>query len=258
MTVALASRELGGVGVPALVVLHGLLGSSRNWQSAGAALAARGPRVVALDLRNHGESPWVDACGHAEMAADVADWIERASIAPVHLLGHSLGGKVAMRLAAERPDLVGRLTVVDIAPRDYPGRLRVEFAAMRALDLGAITSRRDADNALTAMIPDWAQRQFLLTNLGQNSTGAWAWKVNFEALEAALPQMLTNPLTPDQRFAGPARLIRGGRSDYVRDEDLPAFRTYFPRGDVVTLPESGHNPHFDARSGFVDAVLDSA
>lgn len=255
MTVALASRELGGAGAPALVVLHGLLGSSRNWQSAGAALAARGPRVVALDLRNHGESPWSDACGHAEMAGDVAAWIERSRLAPVHLLGHSLGGKVAMRLAAERPDLVARLTVVDIAPRDYPGRLRVEFQAMRALDLAAIASRRDADNALTALIPDWAQRQFLLTNLGQDAAGAWVWKVNFPALEAALPAMLANPLAPGQRFTGPARLIRGGRSDYVRDEDLPAFRERFPSGDVVTLAESGHNPHFDARSGFVDAVL---
>lgn len=255
MTVALASRELGGAGAPALVVLHGLLGSSRNWQSAGAALAARGPRVVALDLRNHGESPWADACGHAEMARDVAAWIERSGLAPVHLLGHSLGGKVAMRLAADRPDLVARLTVVDIVPRDYPGRLRVEFEAMRQLDLAATRGRREADAALAAQVPDWAQRQFLLTNLGQDAAGAWVWKVNFRALEAALPLMLANPLAPGQRYAGPARLIRGGKSDYVRDEDLPGFRACFPAGDVVTLPGSGHNPHFDARGAFVDAVL---
>lgn len=255
MTVPLASRELGGAGSPALIVLHGLLGSSRNWQSAGSALAARGPRVIALDLRNHGESPWADACGHAEMAGDVAAWIERSGLAPVHLLGHSLGGKVAMRLAAERPELVARLTVVDIAPREYPGRLRLEFEAMRALDLAAIRSRRDADLALTALVPDWAQRQFVLTNLGQDAAGAWVWKVNLPALESALPQMLGNPLAPGQVYAGPARLIRGGKSDYVRDEDLPLFLERFPAGDVVTLAESGHNPHFDARSGFVDAVL---
>ena len=255
MTVDLASRELGGATSPAIVVLHGLLGSSRNWQSAGAAMAARGPRVIALDLRNHGESPWADACGHAEMAGDVAAWITRAGLGPVHLLGHSLGGKVAMRLAADRPDLAARLTVVDIAPRDYPGRLRVEFEAMRSLDLARLGGRREADAALTPLIPDWAQRQFLLTNLGQDARGAWVWKVNFRALEAALPLMLANPLAPGQTYAGPARLIRGGKSDYVRDEDLPAFRARFPAGDVVTLPDSGHNPHFDARSGFVDAVL---
>jgi len=255
VTVDLASRELGGASSPAIVVLHGLLGSSRNWQSAGAAMAARGPRVIALDLRNHGESPWADACGHAAMAGDVAAWITREGLGPVHLLGHSLGGKVAMRLAADRPDLVARLTVVDIAPRDYPGRLRVEFEAMRSLDLARLGGRREADAALTPLIPDWAQRQFLLTNLGQDARGAWVWKVNFRALEAALPLMLANPLAPGQTYAGPARLIRGGKSDYVRDEDLPAFRARFPAGDVVTLPDSGHNPHFDARSGFVDAVL---
>lgn len=255
MTLDLASRELGGAGAPALVVLHGLLGSSRNWQSAGAALAARGPRVIALDLRNHGDSPWDDDCSHGAMAGDVAAWIDRAGVGPVHLLGHSLGGKVAMRLAAERPALVARLTVVDIAPRAYPGRLRAEFAAMRALDLSALGSRREADAALTALVPDWGQRQFILTNLTQDTSGAWAWKVNAAALEAALPALLAAPITPGQVYAGPARLIRGGRSDYVTDADLAVFRAHFPAGDTVTLPESGHNPHFDARSGFVEAVL---
>lgn len=255
MTLPLASRELGGQGAPALVVLHGLLGSSRNWQSAGVALAARGARVVALDLRNHGDSPWHDDCSPAAMAGDVAAWIERSGLGPVHLLGHSLGGKVAMRLAVERPELVARLTVVDIAPRDYPGRLRVEFDAMRTLDLTALSGRRDAEAALTPLVPDWAQRQFLLTNLGQDAAGAWVWKVNFRALAAALPQLLLNPLAPGHLYKGPTRLIRGGRSDYVSDDDAAAFRGYFPAADVVTLAESGHNPHFDARSGFVDAVL---
>lgn len=255
MTVDLASRELGGAGSPALVVLHGLLGSSRNWQSAGAALAARGPRVVALDLRNHGESPWADDCGFAAMAADVASWLGRAGLGPVHLLGHSLGGKVAMRLAAERPGLVARLTVVDIAPRAYPGRLRVEFEAMRRLDLAALRSRREADASLAALLPDWALRQFVLTNLGQDGAGRWAWKVNLAALERALPELTADPLLPGQGFPGPARLVRGGRSDYVTDADLAGFAARFPASDAVTLPGSGHNPHFDSRSGFVDAVL---
>jgi len=255
VTVALASRELGGAGSPAVVVLHGLLGSSRNWQSAGAALAARGPRVVALDLRNHGESPWSDDCSFAALAADVAAWVERAAPGSVHLLGHSLGGKVAMRLAAERPDLVARLTVVDIAPRAYPGRLRAEFTAMRRLDLAALGSRREADAALAVHLPDWALRQFVLTNLGQDAAGGWTWKVNLDALERSLPILVGDPLLPGHGYAGPARLIRGGRSDYVTEADLALFAGRFPRSDAVTLPGSGHNPHFDARSGFVDAVL---
>lgn len=257
MILPLAARELGGAGTPVCVVLHGLLGSSRNWQSAGAALAAHGPRVVALDLRNHGESPWSDDASFAAMVQDVLAWLDIAGLTSVHLLGHSLGGKVAMRLACLHPERVTRLTVVDIAPRAYPGRLRLEFEAMRQLDLTALTSRKSADEALRLTIPDWALRQFILTNLTQEASGAWGWKIHRVALEKALPELVGDSLPPGVSFTGPARLIRGGKSDYVTDDDLLLWSQRFPAGDVVTLPESGHNPHFDARSGFVTAVLEA-
>ena len=252
-TLTLAVRELGGQGEP-LVVLHGLLGSSRNWQSAGVALAARGHRVLAPDLRNHGVSPWGDDCGYPALARDVVACLERLALGPVHLVGHSMGGKAAMRLAMDRPDLVARLTIVDIAPRAYGDRVRVEFAAMNALDLAAVTSRKDAETRLAAQVPEWGLRQFILTNLGQDAEGRWRWTVNRAALTAAIPEILGNPLGAGEVFAGPTRFIRGGKSDYIRDEDLAPIRAHFPRADLVTLPESGHNPHFDARAGFVDAV----
>ena len=249
----LVVRELGGAGTP-LVVLHGLLGSARNWQSAGVALAERGHRVLAPDLRNHGVSPWGEDCSYAALAADVIAWLDRLAVGPVHLLGHSMGGKAAMRVVMDRPDLVARLTVVDISPRAYPDRVRQEFAAMEALDLAGLKSRKDADEKLTPLVADWGLRQFILTNLGQDADGRWRWTVNREALTKSLPQILADPLRPDEVWAGPTRFIRGGRSDYVRDEDLPKIRAHFPAADVVTLPASGHNPHFDARAGFVDAV----
>ena len=253
LPLTLAVRELGGAGAP-LVVLHGLLGSARNWQSAGVALAARGHRVLAPDLRNHGVSPWGDDCSYAALAGDVVACLERLALGPVHLVGHSMGGKAAMRLAVARPDLVARLTIVDIAPRAYADRVRVEFAAMNALDLAAVTSRKDAEARLAAQVPEWGMRQFILTNLGQDPAGRWRWTVNRAALTAGLPAILGNPLAPGEGFDGPTRFIRGGKSDYIRDEDIPAIRAHFPTADLVTLPESGHNPHFDARAGFVEAV----
>ncbi len=247
-------RELGGAGAP-LVVLHGLLGSSRNWQSAGVALAERGHRVLAPDLRNHGSSPWADDCSYAALAGDVIALLEKASFGPVHLLGHSMGGKVAMRLVMDRPDLVARLTVVDIAPRAYADRIRQEFTAMNALDLSEIKSRKDAEEKLSTAVPEWGMRQFILTNLGQGPDGRWAWMVNREALTQALPEILSNPLVPGENWPGPTRFIRGGKSHYISDADAVQIKGYFPQADGVTLPESGHNPHFDARAGFVDAVM---
>ena len=238
-----------------MLVLHGLLGSSRNWQSAGAELAARGFRVAAADFRNHGVSPWDDDCSYAALAADVAALIGSAFSGPVHLVGHSMGGKAAMRLVMDRPELVSRLTVVDIAPRAYADRVRVEFEAMNALDLASVASRKDADAKLAAQVPDWGMRQFILTNLAQGPDGRWRWTVNRDALTRALPEILGNPLARGEVWSGRARFIRGGRSNYVRDEDFGAIRSHFPSADVVTLPESGHNPHFDARTGFVDAVV---
>ena len=247
-------RELGGSGAP-LVLLHGLLGSSRNWQSAGVALAERGHRVLAPDLRNHGSSPWADDCSYAALAGDVIAMLDGLALGPVHLVGHSMGGKAAMRLVMDRPDLVSRLTVVDIAPRAYSDRVRVEFGAMNALDLSAVKSRKDAEEKLAAQVPEWGMRQFILTNLGQDAEGRWRWTANREALTNSLPEILDNPLADGEIWNGPTRFLRGGKSNYIRDEDIAAIRAHFPQADVVTLPDSGHNPHFEARAGFVEAAL---
>jgi pimeloyl-ACP methyl ester carboxylesterase len=250
----LAARELGGSGSP-IVILHGLLGSSRNWQSAGVALAASGHRVIGLDLRNHGSSPWDDDCSYATMAEDVRAYLQSEKLDSVHLVGHSMGGKVAMRLALSYPALVNRLTIVDIAPRTYSDRARVEFTAMNSIDLTKIKSRRDAENQLMDTVTDWGMRQFILTNLNSDENGVWKWTVNREALTQSLQSILDFDIIDSETFNGSTRFICGGKSSYISDADFILIKKHFPLADMITLPESGHNPHFDSRAGFVDAVL---
>ena len=252
----LTARELGGTGSP-IVILHGLLGSSRNWQSAGVALAASGHRVIGLDLRNHGSSPWDDDCSYSSMAEDVRAFLQSEKLDSVHLIGHSMGGKVAMRLALSYPQLVNRLTVVDIAPRAYSDRVRVEFTAMNSIDLSKIKSRRDAENQLLDTVTDWGMRQFILTNLNSDENGVWKWTVNREALTQSLKPILDFPINDSEVFNGSTGFIRGGKSNYISDADCILIKKHFPQADIITLPASGHNPHFDSRTEFVDAVLKS-
>ena len=252
----LAARELGGTGSP-IVILHGLLGSSRNWQSAGVALATSGHRVIGLDLRNHGISPWDDDCSYVSMAEDVRAFLQSEKLDSVHLVGHSMGGKVAMRLAFSYPALVSRLTIVDIAPRTYSDRVRVEFTAMNLIDLTKIKSRRDAENQLMDKVSDWGMRQFILTNLNSDENGVWKWTVNREALTQSLKSILDFEVNDPEIFNGPTRFIRGGKSNYITDADSILIKKHFPLADMITLPQSAHNPHFDARAEFVKAVLKS-
>jgi pimeloyl-ACP methyl ester carboxylesterase len=252
----LSSRDLGGEGGPPLVVLHGILGSSRNWQTAGKDLAIR-YHVWALDLRNHGASPHDEEMTYGAMEADLAAWMDARGLARVSLLGHSMGGKVAMRLACRRPERVEKLFVVDIAPRDYDrgGRQRAEFAAMHALDLKTLRSRAEAEQKLEALVPDWALRKFLTTNLERAPEGGWRWTINLAALTAALPDLERNSLEPGDRFEGPALFITGGKSAYVQPADHAAIRRHFPAARIETIPEAGHDPHMQARAEFVRLVL---
>ena len=256
-TVELFARDLGGAGCAPLVLLHGLLGSGRNWQSAGAELAAAagGREVWALDLRNHGKSPWHAVIDYDAMVADVLAWLDARGWAAVDLMGHSMGGKVAMALACRHPARVRRLVVVDIAPRDYLSHgHRAEFAAMNELRLGELKSRGEAELKMEGRVPDWAMRKFLTTNLERGEDGAWRWAVNLPVLTAALPAVEANPLRAGEQFAGPALFLRGGRSRYVRDEDAAGIMEFFPAARIETIAAAGHNPHMETRAEFCAAT----
>ena len=243
----LAVTELGA-GAP-VVVLHGLLGRGRNWLSVARALAESHALWLA-DLRNHGASPWSDEMDYAAMAGDVARLIRGLGRGPVTLIGHSMGGKVAMTLAATQPELLARLVVVDIAPVDYRHGYEDFVRAMLAVDLGTRRSRAQVDAALAQPIPDPAMRAFLLQNLASTADGL-AWQPNLEVLLRQMPLLTGFPAQAEPvPFAGPAWCLRGARSDYVEPAGEAALRRLFPRIEIATVADAGHWPHAEQPAAF--------
>ncbi|MGQ9589735.1 MAG: alpha/beta fold hydrolase [Planctomycetota bacterium] len=251
--VNLHALDLGGEGNPPLIILHGLLGSSRNWRKAGADLAAYF-HVLALDIRNHGLSPRSPEQTFEAMAGDVLASLDDRGLERVHLLGHSLGGKVAMLFACRHPERTRVLYVVDIAPKPYPTDRRA-FDALLRLELRGLTSRAEAEARLARDIPDRSLRLFLLSNLARDAAGEFFWQANLPVLADALPALRQAPLGPGDRFLGRAVFIAGGRSDFVTEADRPAILERFPNAAFEVLAETGHYPHVEAREGFVRAVV---
>ncbi|HLP25880.1 MAG TPA: alpha/beta fold hydrolase [Acidobacteriota bacterium] len=256
MIVPLHHVDFGGAGQPPMLVLHGLLGSSRNWQTTGRDLAAH-YHVRALDARNHGRSPHADEMTYEAMAGDLLAWMDAHALPKATLVGHSMGGKTAMLLACRHPERVDRLVVVDVAPRDYSWQgHRAEFLAMNELNLTNLQSRQEAEMRFEARVPDLGMRKFLTTNLGRDDAGHWTWTINLPGLTAALPRLEKDALAPGDRYEGPVQFILGGRSRYVQASDHDVIRRHFPRAKLTTIEGAGHNPHMDAREAFVRAVME--
>ena len=241
-----------GDGAPVLL-LHGLFGAAANWGTIQKTLATT-HRVIALDLRNHGASAHAAAMDFAAMAADVAETMAALNIAPATVVGHSMGGKVAMMLALMRPDLVARLVVADIAPVRYPPSLRLYVAAMRVLPLVPGLTRRAADAALAEAVPEPGIRAFLLQNL-LFARDPPAWRIGLDEIAAAMPDIEDfSPPAPDARYHGPTLFVTGARSDYVRPEHHATIRALFPAARFVTLRDAGHWVHADKPAEFTETL----
>jgi esterase len=243
-------EEYGIPGKPVLLFLHGLLGSSRNWRSVAKSLSNE-YHIYALDLPEHGNSPHGEETDLQEMNRRLNDWIRQNVEESYIVCGHSLGGKVAMAHACNESSRLLGLVVVDIAPRDYPPEHHLPtLNALLELDLSKIQSRKDGDIALTEKIPNWAFRQFLLTNLQENS-GRWEWRSNLGVLRSCIASLSCNPLSEQDVYHGPALFLRGGKSGYLRSEHFSLVEKFFPSSTVVTLPEAGHDLHVEDKEGFL-------
>jgi esterase len=235
---------------PTLVIAHGLYGSGRNWGVIARRLADRRD-VVAVDMRNHGESPRFPTQSYPEMAADLAEVIGTLD-APVDLLGHSMGGKAAMQLALTRPDMIRRLVVADIAPVAYAHDQVRNAQAMASLDLSRISSRGEADKALAERIDDPALRAFFLQSLDLRQHPP-RWKLNLSVLEAEMPKIIGWPGT-EGLFPNPTLFLTGALSNYVRPDNRETIRTLFPKARFAKIPGAGHWLHAEKPREFEETV----
>ncbi|SMD08592.1 alpha/beta fold hydrolase [Primorskyibacter flagellatus] len=222
---------------PPLLIVHGLFGSGRNW-SVIARRLADSRQVIAVDMRNHGDSFWSDRHGYPDMAEDLAQVI-RTLDAPADVIGHSMGGKAAMTLALQEPDLLHRLLVADIAPVTY-GHTQAQFIeAMRSVDLGTVEKRSDASEQLARTVEDKTLQAFFTQSLDVKER---RWKLNLDALDAEMPKVLGFP-EMSGNFDKPTLFLSGSDSDYVLPEHRSTIRDLFPKARFAKVTGAGHWLH---------------
>lgn len=244
-------RKYGEAGAQPLIILHGLFGASDNWVSYSRRIADEGFEVYAVDQRNHGQSPKSSVFNYLALTDDLYDFIEEHGIENPVLMGHSLGGKVAMRFTLENPELVKRLVVVDISLKAYPPRyqhLKI-INAIRAVDPTQIKSRHEAEEKFANLIPETRVRQFVLKNLHRISQNGFEWRLNIEGIASNLDEMFDG-IDVDEIFTKPTLFVKGGNSDYILLEDFPHIRKNFPRAEIITIDGTSHWVQVEAPERF--------
>jgi esterase len=235
-----------GSGEP-LVILHGLFGTLDNWQTIARQLSENFT-VYIVDLPNHGRSPHTKGeFDYSEMSDAVAEFLTKNWIHETRLIGHSMGGKLAMQLALQQPDLIKKLAVIDIAPKKYSGGHEAIFKALFALDLDKLSDRKEAEHFLIEKLPEESAGtiQFLLKNLSRRADhegGGFEWKMNLDVLWANYPRIL-DKLEGDVPFRKSTLFVRGGNSNYIKDADFPIISQLFPNSTIQTIDNAGHWVH---------------
>ncbi len=242
-------REYGS-GDPVLI-LHGLFGSGDNWRTVARSLS-RKYKVFTLDMRNHGKSFHSDRFDYHVMMEDVVRFVRRHDLERVSMIGHSMGGKVAMNFALAHPDLVRKLVIVDIANKAYETQNQDIVEALYRLDVSKISKLKDADEMLREAIPETDMRLFLISNLKRQDDGRYQWQINVEGIRNGY-QAISEKIN-GKPYPKPCLFIRGGQSEYIQDSDWPDILRVFPLAELVTIPRAGHWVHIEARDPFVHAV----
>ncbi len=240
-----------GEGKP-LIILHGLFGCLDNWQMHAKKLGEYF-QVIAVDQRNHGHSPWSDDFNYDYLAADIHELVQDLGFDRIHLLGHSMGGKAALRFAQLYPKLLDKLIIADIGIKGYPPHHGEIFTAIRGVHLTPPCSRAQAEKELSVYIESPGIRQFLMKNLYWKAPELLAWRMNIDVLERT--QERTIGALPETLIATQTLFIRGALSNYITDDDWDDISNQVPDSDLITIENAGHWVHAEAPKEFLDCVL---
>lgn len=240
-----------GQGQP-LIILHGLLGSLDNWQTIGKQLAEN-YSVFIIDQRNHGKSPHSAEFNYELLAEDLHEFMEEHFISSAHILGHSMGGKVAMCFALKYPDMVDKLIIADIAPVQYEEGHKDIFDALFSIDLSQEDNRNEIDEKLKLKIPNFGVRQFLMKGLTRNDEKELAWRFNLKDIWANYQEIL-KAFETDEQFDEKTLFIKGEKSNYIIDEYKKDILKYFPKSNIVVISNVGHWLHAEKPQEFFETV----
>lgn len=242
-----------GEGRP-FVILHGLFGTSDNWQTLGRRFSET-HKVYLVDMRNHGRSDHSHEFDYQLMADDIKEFVQSENLQNPIVMGHSMGGKAAMNFALQNPDLLERLIVVDIAPKAYPVHHDQIIEGLKSVDLASLKSRNEADEKLQPFVPEADTRLFLLKNLYRKEDNTFDWRVNLQSVEENI-EKLGAAITSDAPFTKPTLFVRGGKSRYIKPEDeFNIICHLFPNVEIETIEEAGHWVHAEAPDKFYDIVM---
>lgn len=242
-----------GEGAEHLVIMHGLFGMSDNWQTLGKKWASH-YTVHLLDMRNHGRSPHSEEFSYELMAEDLLEYLDAKNIESAHILGHSMGGKVAMLFAVLNPSRCSSLIVADIAPKAYEPHHQEVIEALEGLDLEAINSRREAQENFGPKL-ELGVRQFLLKSLYWEEKSKLNWRFNLPVIVREI-QKVGEGLAANAYFDRPTLFLRGGDSWYIADSDQSEIESHFPQAEIVTIPKAGHWLHAQEPELFFEAVTE--
>ncbi|QHT68133.1 alpha/beta fold hydrolase [Rhodocytophaga rosea] len=244
-------KQVGESGAP-IIVLHGLFGSSDNWQAIGKALSEE-YKVFMIDQRNHGRSPRSHEFTYEAMSEDLLEFIGQHNLIMPVIIGHSMGGKTAMKFAIQYPDLFSKLVVVDISPKYYPVHHGSILEGLKSINLQQLSSRQEADEQLARHEPHPTVRQFLLKNLHRTDQGTFDWRINLPVLDEQI-ENVGEALSDEKSIDNPTLFLNGERSDYIKAEDRTFIRKIFTKAEFITVRNAGHWVHAEKPDEFVSIV----